>query len=159
MNESQIYVSLKRWLKGKGWILLGGEPPDGTNTIPRIEIKDPHYKGRGSKGSKKVDLISYKLDYFLLTEIKPEYSRSDERKLDDIVDKEKYRKGVAIALKDKRVLPSQASKFSEENMIKSLAFEGTCVKPKNDFLHIYFTLSGKKLVFGDDIKKEIKILF
>ena len=34
VSETEIYLKLKKELPKKGWILIGGEPPDGTNSMP-----------------------------------------------------------------------------------------------------------------------------
>ena len=48
------------------------KPPHGTDHIV-FEMHDSDYVGKGSKGSKKIDLLAYKKHYFLLIELKGKY--------------------------------------------------------------------------------------
>jgi len=81
MNEGKIYYFLKNYLINKGWNILAGEPPNGSNSVPRIEIRSKNRLGIGSKGSYKIDLISLKLNTLLLIELKPKYNQGDINKL------------------------------------------------------------------------------
>lgn len=86
LPEDFIFLSVKEYLREKKWQILGGEPPDGTNDIPRIAIRPREAIGRfHSLGAMKVDLISENRRTILLTEVKPRYSRSDKEKLDKIL--------------------------------------------------------------------------
>jgi hypothetical protein len=163
LKEEEIYIAMKEWLKGMCWQIIGGEPPAGTNVIPRIEIKDPSYRGRGSKGSKKVDLVSFKGGYFLLTEIKNRFSPHDVKKLEEITQKEELRKAFLIALKEKRVFPRGA--LSDEHyinttdyMIKSLAFSYPQIAPYDNF--IFFLVSPSiSIKFGPEVPTSVRNLF
>jgi hypothetical protein len=77
IEENFIYQILKKYLREQNWIILGGEPPAGTNHIPVIEVRDPLNFKKGSKGSKKIDLVAFKSSFFLLLELKPSYSYYD----------------------------------------------------------------------------------
>lgn len=77
----ELYISTKRQLKKDSWILLGGQPPSGTDHLPVIEIKQDHENNSGSKNSFKPDLVAYKENQIRVFEIKPKYSESDEVKL------------------------------------------------------------------------------
>src|SRR3989344_1915664 len=123
VSETQIYLTLKKYLPEKGWILVGGEPPDGTNSMPRIELKDDTHLVKGSKGSKKIDLLFFKEGYFLLLELKEMYNFSDVKKL-----------------------------------IRAIAYsEGT--SNHAEFVTFVIGKSGIKLIYGDNIRQEIKKLF
>lgn len=91
LSEPEIYVYAKRFLRRCGWTLVGGEPPGGTDALPRIEAKDPEFEKKGSRGSKKVDLIAYRNGRLLLLELKPAFDRSDVVKLDALVGDRKWR--------------------------------------------------------------------
>lgn len=86
MLESKIYFYIKKYLRLTGWNLLGGEPPDGSNDLRRIEIRDSKHLVKGSKGALKIDLIASKGRLLLLIEIKPEFDHSDVDKLNYILD-------------------------------------------------------------------------
>ena len=40
MNEDQIYLSTKSWFRKNGYLVLAGQPPSGSDSIPVVEIKD-----------------------------------------------------------------------------------------------------------------------
>ena len=84
IDETYIYFKTKEYLIKNGWIPLAGEPAGGSDELPRIEIRDPDNRNKGSKGSYKIDLISQKKDAILLTEAKVNYHKSDIIKLNII---------------------------------------------------------------------------
>lgn len=164
LTEGKIYIVIKEWLGIHGWSIVGGEPPGGTNVIPRIEIKDPHYTGRGSKGSRKIDLVGFKKGYFLLTEIKPRQSFSDAKKLREIVSRTELRFSFIRALTEKKALPTTALKTENyiENskyLVKSQAFSVPIISPSDDF--IFFIVSGSNVIprFGPAISGDVRSLF
>ena len=81
MNEALIYKYAKLWFESHGYIALAGQPPNGCDHIPTIEIKDSSNTTKGSKGSFKPDLLVANLNSVFLIECKPKYSKSDELKL------------------------------------------------------------------------------
>lgn len=165
VSETEIYLKLKKELPKRGWILIGGEPPDGTNSMPRIELKDYSNLSKGSKGSKKIDLVFFKNGFFLLLELKEKYDYSDVKKLNEIVQEEKWRKAFMIALKEKRALELKNISISQQNyiqsndlLIKAIAYsEG---KAKHDgFVTFVIDKSGTNLHFGSNISENIRELF
>ena len=76
---------MKEYLSRLDWTVVAGEPPNGTDHMPVFEMHDSDYTGKGSKGSKKIDLLAYKKPYFLLIELKGKYVQSDVKKLDELV--------------------------------------------------------------------------
>lgn len=81
--EMELYISLKKYLKQQGWSLLGGQPPSGTDHLPLIEIKNQIGEAKGSKFSFKPDLVAYLERQILVVEIKPRFSQSDLKKLQE----------------------------------------------------------------------------
>ena len=162
-KEQKIYLIMKDYLLNNEWVLLGGEPPDGTDTIPRIEIKESNETAKGSKGSKKIDLIAFKNNYFLLIELKDKFDIADVNKLSNIV--ENKRESFIKALKEKKILEKNFIKIDEKQYIgssyffvKSIAYIGEGDIPTN---FIVFNIKNDeiKLSYGDNIRQEIKRLF
>lgn len=84
LSESEIYVYSKRFLRDRGWKLVGGEPPGGSDGLPRVEAKHPDKDEKGSRGSKKVDILAYKGGKLLLLELKSRFDDGDVVKLDEL---------------------------------------------------------------------------
>lgn len=84
-NETQVFMAIKDYLFKNDWRLLGGQPPSGTDHLPVIEIRDPLFSGKGSKGSFKPDLIAWKDHLLMIIELKPSFSRSDRRKINSVL--------------------------------------------------------------------------
>lgn len=78
-----MYIATKTVLKQIGLKLIGGQPPNGTDSLPVIEIADPSILSKGSKGSFKPDLIAFcpTRQKIVIVECKPEFSLSDVEKL------------------------------------------------------------------------------
>ncbi|MDD4178551.1 MAG: hypothetical protein PHH14_00665 [Candidatus Margulisbacteria bacterium] len=114
IDESFVYFKTKQYLSDNGWTILAGEPAGGSDELPRIEIRNPGFRDKGSKGSYKIDLISQKGDVILLTEIKVTYSHSDITKLNDITSTKNAQ--LIAALKERLDLD-----ISLKKIIKSLS--------------------------------------
>src|SRR6266496_6729349 len=102
-EENVVYQKLKKYLQEQNWIILGGEPPGGTNHILVIEVRDSLNFEKGSKGSKKIDLVAYTSPFFLLLELKNSYSYSDIHKLNELM---KYPSGREYLLLILLILPN-----------------------------------------------------
>jgi hypothetical protein len=83
MNETEVYIATKTVLKQIGLKLIGGQPPNGTDSFPVIEIADPSIFSKGSKGSFKPDLVAFcpKRQKLVIVECKPQFSLNDVEKL------------------------------------------------------------------------------
>jgi hypothetical protein len=86
LNETQVYISVKNYLLEKGWHVIGGQPPSGTDHLPVIEIRDPTYKGKGSKGSYKPDLIAWHNSKLVIIELKPSFNQPDRAKVNGVLE-------------------------------------------------------------------------
>ena len=82
--ETKLYIALKRHLRAREWLLIGGQPPNGTDHLPVLEIKDVNMVSKGSRDSFKPDLVAYKPGKIVIFEIKPKFSASDFEKLQNI---------------------------------------------------------------------------
>ncbi|WP_224333680.1 hypothetical protein [Haloprofundus halobius] len=99
-----MYMYAKWFLNRSGWTLVGGEPPGGTDALPRIEAKHPDSSEKGSRGSKKVDLIAHRDGQLLLLELKPTFDRSDVVKLDELVGDRRWRLAFLDACVERNAL-------------------------------------------------------
>ncbi|MHA1812698.1 MAG: hypothetical protein ACTSYX_04600 [Candidatus Thorarchaeota archaeon] len=166
MDEQEIYVSMKEFLERLGWDVLGGEPPDGTNVIPRIEIKDPYYRGKGSRGSKKIDLISHKAGFLLLTELKSIYDAGDVEKLNRIVADQRWRESLVEALQEKRAFDRLGIDYERESythssrrLVKSVGHLGPSRAPKDFITFLVQSRHDIRVVFGACIPVIVRALF
>ncbi len=156
MSEGEIYYYLKNYLIKKGFEILGGEPPDGSDDVKRIEIRLTVRNGIGSKGSYKVDLVCRKNGYIFLIENKPSYSQSDIDKLNFITGEEGLPR-LYSALEERCNLKKEDVKkiikvISNGNMMnKTLPddFVGIECRGENDI----------RIAVGDKLNKEILIYF
>lgn len=155
MKESKIYFYIKKYLRDTSWNILGGEPPDGSNDVRRIEIRDPLNLFKGSKGSLKVDLIASKGPVLLLVEIKPEFDYSDVVKLNYIVNERQ--KDLFAALLERCHL----QKENFDYVIKCLGL--TKFKKEqlpNDYMLVHLKDSLKvDILFGKAINSKISNYF
>ncbi|POG56763.1 hypothetical protein [Haloferax marisrubri] len=101
LSEPEIYVYSKRFLRGRGWTLVGGEPPGGSDGLPRIEAKHPDKVKKGSKGSKKVDIIAYRDGHLLLLELKSRFDGDDVAKLDELAGDPRWRRSFLDACEER----------------------------------------------------------
>lgn len=104
LSESEIYVYSKRFLRNCGWTLIGGEPPGGSDGLPRVEAKHPEVDIKGSEGSKKVDIIAHRRGYILLLELKSTFDRRDVEKLDELVGERSWRRSLLKAFEERNAL-------------------------------------------------------
>lgn len=81
MKEDEVYISTKAFLIKQSWTLLAGQPPNGCDHLPVVEIKMSERIGIGSFGSYKPDLIASKNGIFLIIECKPDHSIDDAKKI------------------------------------------------------------------------------
>lgn len=110
MNEEQIYIFSKNWFKKNNFIILGGQPPSGSDNIPVIEIKNIYNLKKGSEGSYKPDLILQNKNNIIIAECKPYFNKDDNKKLNSIILDDERKKTFFIELKQKKLF-----KFGLEN--------------------------------------------
>lgn len=88
MREDEVYVGTKAWFRKNGFIPLAGQPPNGCDNIPTIEIKEHSHRNKGSKGSFKPDLVVANQSFIVLVECKPTDDKQDEKKLLEVLQNE-----------------------------------------------------------------------
>ena len=89
-DETFVHVAIRRFLKEKGWKLVAGQYPGGSDDELHVfNIFDPSLAKdfspdhrRHSFGKLVPDLIAYKNKKVLIIEAKPEYSIPDKEKLE-----------------------------------------------------------------------------
>lgn len=163
-NENQIYEILKSYVQSLGWIVLGGEPPGGTDHIPVIQLKNPHMTQKGIIGSKKIDLVFLKNNYFLLLELKEDYAFSDVEKLDEITSSNEWKQSFFRALREKSIHrkhgialePEDESKYC---LIKALGFNKKDNLKLPDYVIFHINEKSVELEFGVKISDAIQRLF
>jgi transcriptional regulator of met regulon len=140
-EENIVYQKLKDYLQQHSWIILGGEPPGVTNHIPVIEVRDPLNFEKGSKGSKKIVLVAFKLPFFLLLELTASYSSRDIHKLNKLTNYQSAREAFINALLAKELLKSnnididyQQYTASAHYLIKSVGFNASYKFAPEDFI-------------------------
>jgi len=118
MREDEVYVGTKIWFKANGFIPLAGQPPNGCDNIPTIEIKEINNLDKGSKGSFKPDLVFGNHDYIVLVECKPLDDKQDEKKLLEVLknkDRQQllYEEILQRGIFDRRGLKEHFSSFEK----------------------------------------------
>jgi hypothetical protein len=165
-EEDVIYQRLKEYLKQQNWIILGGEPPGGTNHIPVIEVRNSLTLQKGSKGSKKIDLVAFKSSFFLLLELKHSYSYSDISKLNVLIKYPSGREAFLNALLAKGLLKSnnisidyQQYILSSYYLIKAVGYNTSTKLAPEDFITFLVCTNFVKPSFGKQISNQVKALF
>ena len=85
MREDEVYVGTKVWFRNNSFVPLAGQPPNGCDNIPTIEIKEVNNRAKGSKGSFKPDLVFGNSNYIVIVECKPLDDKQDELKLLEVL--------------------------------------------------------------------------
>jgi hypothetical protein len=105
LDENIVYFYCKKLLKKSGIYVFAGEPPGGSDELHRVELKHPNQKFKGSKGSRKFDLIAYHMSSFLLIELKDssEKHQGDIIKLNDTIKDKLWIKELWNNMNDRRL--------------------------------------------------------
>jgi len=112
MNEEEVYIGTKNWFKKNGFIPIAGQPPNGSDSIPKIEIKDSFFREKGSKGSFTPDLLCISKSYFFIIECKPKHSGKDKEKLIEIINSSNRRKLLYKDLLERKI-------FQKRNLVEN----------------------------------------
>ena len=95
MTEGHIHIAVRRELKKLGWNLIAGQYPGGSDDdlhslhivdpiVARDDSPDPR---RHSENKLVPDLVALKNNSLLIIEMKPDYSKSDKEKLNELINK------------------------------------------------------------------------
>lgn len=104
MKEDEVYFHTKSVLEQNGFVILGGQPPRGTDIYPVVEIKDANNDARGSRGSFKPDLVVASESTILIVECKPSFSIKDVEKLREIRASRERRQALAEEINQRGLL-------------------------------------------------------
>lgn len=118
VNETFLYIRLKRFLRASGWSVVGGQPPSGTDHIPVLEIKAGSGLAKGSLGSFKPDLVACYGTRVIVVEIKPKFNLEDVQKLREFLASDERRRNFLLELRQRGILDSA---FERDD---ALEFEG-----------------------------------
>ena len=103
MREDEVYLSTKKWLVSRGFELLGGQPPRGTDRHPVIEIKSNSNRGKGSEHAFKPDLIAGRKDMLVILECKPQFDSTDLIKLREVIANRTRKVNLIVELDQRRI--------------------------------------------------------
>jgi hypothetical protein len=140
MSEDEIYIYTKEWLIAKGYDILGGQPPNGSDDIPVVEIKKEKNQNKGSKGSFKPDLVAKDSKEILVVECKPKYDKDDEEKLNQVLIKKKRQQLFVEELLQRRLINE-----SEKNLkIKFCLANNSKIAPLQTINNIFISDNSKE---------------
>ncbi len=172
VSEDIIYYYCKKILKKSDIYIFAGEPPGGSDELHRVELKYPGNSKKGSKGSKKIDLIGYHHDSFLLIELKDSYKKlkSDILKLNEILEDNFWIEALWNSLNERNLLGNgKIPNFTKEYFYQNKntlfqkclgAYPSSYIPPEN-FLYFevkenYLKCRGKNVVNNNLLKDIIK---
>lgn len=140
MSEDEIYIYTKEWLIAKGYDILGGQPPNGSDDIPVVEIKKEKNQNKGSKGSFKPDLVAKDSKEILVVECKPKYNKDDEEKLNQVLINKKRQQLFVEELLQRRLINE-----SEKNLkIKFCLANNSKTAPLQTINNIFISDNSKE---------------
>jgi hypothetical protein len=113
LNETRVFIAVRNFLNQNGFAVIGGQPPSGTDHLPVIEIRDPLYFGKGSKGSYKPDLIAWHNSNLFIIELKPSFSLIDRNKVNEVLNSRERISSLWETLIQRNVNLGENGKISE----------------------------------------------
>jgi hypothetical protein len=113
--------------------------------LPVIEIRDPTYQGRGSKGSFKPDLIAWHDWKLLILELKPSFDRGDRDKVMNVLESPERVNSLWESLIQRNISLVEYGPISEvqgrTRVVGALGYGGT--KVEHPDLWRFFVKDGK----------------
>lgn len=161
INESFVHVAMREYLKKKGWLLIAGEYPNGSDDeLNVLSISDPSVARdnspdprRHSIGEIIPDLVAYKSGCILIIEAKPLYSYEDKEKLNDLLCNAKDRLVLSLRKFSAGKAQFSAIDYDKVEYIPVLAFGNPtyrCPCVDSGFGHIYIkSLTEAEMVLFD----------
>ena len=148
MREDEIYLLTKRWVIEHDFQILGGQPPNGTDRFPVIEIKSEESVTKGSRTSFKPDLVVATQDLIMIVECKPEFNEADVSKLNEISASGTRLRALVNEIRQRRCLERRdhcLAELRDEDLIQRTRF---CVSysgdhhPASNIYSLVFTVTG-----------------
>jgi hypothetical protein len=133
MKEDEIYLLTKKLVLGQGFEILGGQPPNGTDRFPVIEIKSLEHEQKGSKSSYKPDLVVANSEMLMIIECKPSFDLGDVSKLREISLSDKRLRALINELRQRRSLERRNNPlalFRDSDLINTIRY---CVAYSGEF--------------------------
>ena len=140
MSEDEIYVYTKEWLIKKGYEILGGQPPNGSDDFPVVEIKKERNQDKGSKGSFKPDLIAKNSQEILVIECKPKYDEDDEEKLNQVLASNKRQQLFIEELLQRKLI----TESEQGNKVKFCLANNSKIEPLETINNIFISDDPEK---------------
>ena len=157
LNETQIFILIRSYLLENNWQVIGGQPPSGTDHLPVIEIRDPMFKGKGSKGSYKPDLIAWYESKLAIIELKPSFSQSDRDKVNQVLNSPERTRSLWESLIQRNLTLGKYGNISEVQansmVVGGLGYGGTRVDHPE--LWRFFVNEGKVEVTPGSFTTEV----
>lgn len=148
VDEPHVHIVMRHCLKRKGWTLLAGDYPGGTDgELYQFSVRDPMLAKDNSPdhrrhdlGENVPDLVAEKDGIILIIEAKPAYSSSDEEKLVSL-----FTSGYSTLISELESFCKRYSLLSNTvirdcQLIPALAYyhpSGIPEHARNGFVHIY----------------------
>ena len=164
LREDLIHFAVRRFLKERGWQLVAGQYPNGSDDeLHPLNIVDPLLAcdnspdhRRHSKNKFVPDLVACKGSNMLIVEMKPTYSRKDEAKLIKLLSER--RPHLLSALED--LVETRGVKLQSEIadlvFVPALGFSGPAPYQRNQGICYIRVRSQSSVVFqGNEILPSI----
>lgn len=139
-TEGYIHIGMRKLLRDKGWELIAGEYPGGSDhELYPLNVVDPAVAKdrspdprRHSQGELIPDLVALKDRTLLLAEAKPRYNEADRLKLVSLITVR--RDHLIVALRKFAVERGRPSLFPLEDLLfaPTLVFSATAKAPQPD---------------------------
>lgn len=115
LPEDEVYIGCKELLRVDGWQVLAGQPPNGCDHLPVVEIKAPWRTQKGSLAAYKPDLLAAREGIFLIIECKPRLDTGDVAKLREILAEPGRVESLYSEIRQRRLLERRqlTASFSE----------------------------------------------
>lgn len=152
LREDYIHYTVRAYLKGRGWLLIAGQYPDGSDDeLLPLNVTDPSVARDGSPDPRRhsraklvPDLVALKKEVVLVVEMKPKYSVADEQKLLRLLGERRsdFLNALERLLRLVKVAPSKP--LRDLTVVPCLGFSSVSAYPRrSDFCYILLKEDGQ----------------